>query len=468
MLGRSQSTRFDHNQENPHAHLHHKTPARAGKGSAPAGPAPVTGGKGALQQQTAKSGRVLGAKDRNGGKNGQQDPSTLLFPAKPGASASQAQPGPSCAPRPVQQQFKTPLPNKTLRSSQELRTPATALRPRHAPALMLGSPDVSMDVDVDEDQQEPQEEEDREVEYAGPSARDYDEPYVPDFAVPDFKTAGYGTSVRSMPLAGLEDPEDWARQDALERSSFKAELDEELSDCSDLSAAAAPQPLFPAPKRRAPLAVKPANTTSLGSSTSSRARVPASLAGSSAAGSARIALAGSVLASRRPLAPPTGTPGSSRSAGSAASTAPTRGGMQPPSRLGPTSTKPGPSTTTRATSSSSSSGAGRPLLGRAPSTSSSLLGSSTARPRPPPLALPLSRPASSSSLRSANSTTAAPLSPAQVAARRKADEQAAERELGAFGLVEDDGDDLIALEGPSEAFQFGDEESFKLDLDLEL
>lgn len=182
----------------------------------------MTGGKSALQQQTAKSGRVLGAKDRNGGKNGQQgassrclspggafvergrararagvgglasecsmscsrlhetdgspllaDPSTLLFPAKPGASTSQAQPGPSCAPRPVQQQFKTPLPNKTLRPAQELRTPATALRPRHAPALMLGSPDVSMDVDVEQDQHEPQEEEDREVEYAGPSARDY-------------------------------------------------------------------------------------------------------------------------------------------------------------------------------------------------------------------------------------------------------------------------------------------------------
>jgi len=145
-----------------------------------------------------------------------------------------------------------------------------------------------------------------------------------------------------------------------------------------------------------------------------------------------------------------------------------RGGMQPPSRLGPSSTKSGPTTTARTPSASASSGASRPLLARAPSTSSSLLGTSTVRPRPPPLALPLSRPASSSSLRSANSTTAAPLSPAQVAAQRKADEQAAERELGVFGLVEDDGADLAAIEAGTDAFQFGDEESFKLDLDLEL
>ncbi|GAA5890449.1 hypothetical protein JCM8208_004877 [Rhodotorula glutinis] len=462
MLGRSQSTRFDHNQENPHAHLHHKTPARAGKGAPSAGPAPVTGGKGVLQQQTAKSGRVLGAKDRNGGKNGQQDPSTLLFPAKPGASTSQAQAGPSYAPRPVQQQFKTPLPNKTLRPAQELRTPATALRPRHAPALMLGSPGVSMDVDVEEDEQEPQEEEDREVEYAGPSARDYDEPYRPDFPVPDFKTAGFGAAVRSMPLVGMEDAADWAEQDALERSSFKAEFDEGVSEHTALSAAAAPQPLFPAPKRRAPLAAKPANTSSLGSSVNGRARGPAaSLAGSSAAGSARKAPAGSAFAPRRPLGAPTSatTPGST-----ASSKAPVRGGTQPPPRLGPMTTKPGSSSATKATS-SSSLGTSRPLLARAPSTSSSLLGSSVARPRPPPLALPLSRPASASSLRSANSTSAAPLSPAQVAARRKADEQAAERELGAFGLVDDDGVDLAVDAG---AFQFGDEESFKLDLDLEL
>ncbi|GAA5931677.1 hypothetical protein JCM3775_006920 [Rhodotorula graminis] len=465
MLGRSQSTRFDHNQENPHAHLHHKTPARAGKAGPSAGPAPVTGGKGALQQQTAKSGRVLGAKDRNGGKNGQPDPSTLLFSAKPGASTSQAQAGPSCAPRPVQQQFKTPLPNKTFRPAQELRTPATALRPRHAPSLMLGSPDVSMDLDVEEEEQEQQEEEDREVEYAGPSARDYDEPYLPDFPVPDFKTAGYGAAVRSMPLAGVEDAADWAEQDALERSSFKAELDEGVTEHSALSAPAAPQPLFPAPKRRAPLGAKPANTSYLSSSVSGRAHGTTSLAGSSAASSARKAPAGSALAPRRPVAASTAAsaPGSTRTSGPASSKAPLRGGMQPPSKLGPMSTKPGSSTATKATS-ASSLGASRPLLARATSTASSLLGSSAARPRPPPLALPLSRPASSSSLRSANSTSAAPLSPAQVAARRKADEQAAERELGVFGLVEDDGVDLAALE----AFQFGDEDSFKLDLDIEL
>ncbi|TNY20358.1 hypothetical protein DMC30DRAFT_256606 [Rhodotorula diobovata] len=478
MLGRSHSTRFDHNQENPHAHhpLHHKTPARAGKSSNAPGPAPVTGGKGALlqqqQQQTAKSGRVLGAKDRNGGKAGhQQDPSAVLFPGKPGASTSQAQAGPSCAPRPAQQQqqqqFKTPLPNKTLRPAQDMRTPVTGIRPTHAPALMLGSPDVSMDAEVEEDHQEPQEVEDREVEYAGPSARDYDEPYIPDYPEPDYKSAGFGAALKSMPLVAMEDPADWGREDELERASFQARLDDNVPEHADLLAAAAPQPLFPAPKRRAPLSAKPANTSSLASSTSGRARVPSSLAGSSAAGSARKPLVGSSgTAARRAVAPASAsaTPGSARLTGGA-SRAPARGGMQPPSRLGLTSSKPGLTTATKAGPSTSATS--RPLAARPPSTSS--LSSAGTRPRPPPLSLPLSRPGSSSSLRSAASTTA-PLSPAQVAAQRKAEEQAAERELGIFGVVDGEGeggDDLAQLiEGEAGAFSFGDEASFSLDLDL--
>lgn len=71
MLARSQGPRLDPNQENPHRQPH-KTPARpalAGKNATTAGPAPVTGGKGVLGQ-TARTGRVLGAKDRNQGKHG--------------------------------------------------------------------------------------------------------------------------------------------------------------------------------------------------------------------------------------------------------------------------------------------------------------------------------------------------------------------------------------------------------------
>lgn len=71
MLARSHGPRLDHNAENAGPHLHHKTPARplagkSGQGGG-AGGAPVTGGKGALMT-TARTGRVLGAKDRNLGK----------------------------------------------------------------------------------------------------------------------------------------------------------------------------------------------------------------------------------------------------------------------------------------------------------------------------------------------------------------------------------------------------------------
>ena len=38
-----------------------------------------------------------------------------------------------------------------------------------------------------------------------------------------------------MPHNGLEDPEDWARQDALERSSLQVELDEDVTEYSGAS-----------------------------------------------------------------------------------------------------------------------------------------------------------------------------------------------------------------------------------------
>ncbi|BGP49047.1 hypothetical protein JCM10450v2_004926 [Rhodotorula kratochvilovae] len=459
MLARSHGPRLDHNQENPHAHLHHKTPARAGKPSAAAGPAPVTGGKGVLQQ-TAKGGRVLGAKDRNGGKTGQQDPSALLFTGKPGASTSQAHAGPSCAPRPAQQQFKTPLPNKTFRPQQDLRTPATALRPRHAPPQMLGSPDVSMEEDVEEQAHEPQEEEDREVEYAGPSARDYDEPYIPDHPEPDYKTAGFGAAVKSMPFVAMEDPADWAREDAQERSLFKAELDAGMKEHADLASLDSPQPLFPAPKRRAPLASKPANAPSAASAALSRSRAPSTLGGSSSTASARKPALGASSAARRPLAA-SGTPASTRRPEMTASSSMLRGGAPAPSRLGMSSSKPGLSAPSKPLSAAPQR---RPLA----SVSSASSSSAATRPRPPPLTL--SRPASSVSLRSAASGSSALRSPAQLAAERKAAQQAAERELGIFGLVDSEGGDVLeGMEDAVGAFRFGDEEGeFRLELDLAL
>ncbi|GAA6055783.1 hypothetical protein JCM3770_004799 [Rhodotorula araucariae] len=458
MLARSHSSRLDHNQENPHAHLHHKTPARAGKSAAAApGPAPVTGGKGVLHQ-TAKSGRVLGAKDRNGGKAGQQDPTALLFTGKPGASNSQAQAGPSCAPRHAQQQFKTPLPNKTFRSRQDLRTPATGVRPRHAPPQMLGSPDVSMEADVEEQAQEPQEEEDREVEYAGPSAREYDEPYTPDHPEPDYKTAGFGAAIKSMPLVAMEDPADWAREDAKERGLFKAELDEAPMEHPFLASLDSPQPLFPAPKRRTPLTSKSANTPSAASTTFLRSRAPSALSASTGAPPARKLAFGASTAVRRPLGS-SSTPATTRRPTMASSSSAPRGGAPAPSRLGMASSKP---SLTAPSKPATSAAAVRKAL----SSASSLSSGGVTRPRPAPLTL--SRPASSTSLRSATSGSGALASPALLAAQRKAETQAAERELGIFGIVESEG----ALEGMEEgmgAFRFGDEEGeFRLDLDLEL
>ncbi|GAA6006540.1 uncharacterized protein JCM10292_003808 [Rhodotorula paludigena] len=465
MLARSHGPRLDHNQENPRLH---KTPARAGKNAAAAplaGPAPVTGGKGVLTQM-ARSGRVLGAKDRNQGKVGVAESAGLLFPDKPVASTSQAQAGPSCAPRqqPPHQQFKTPLPNKTLRPLQDMCTPATGVRARHAPPLVLGSPDVSMEEDVKEQQPEPEIEEDREVEYAGPSARDYDEPYIPDHPEPDYTTAGYGKALRATPLVPMDDPADWLLQDEAERGLFRAEMEDSLQ-LSQYDEFDAPGPLFPTPKRRAPLAAKPANGASSTPSTIARTRMTA-VVSSAASASARTGTPLSSAAARRPLLSST----------SAASAPLRRAPLGSTSTLGASARGNRPPSSTLTASTLSLSAARAPLSGgkgtqtgsRASSTREHLAPVSAApapRARPPPLTL--SRPTSSTSLRSASgSATGATLSPAQASAKRKADAEAAERELGIFGVV-DSADDLEVMEGMG-ALGFGDEEPGEFRLDLEL
>ncbi|KAG0656834.1 hypothetical protein C6P46_006938 [Rhodotorula mucilaginosa] len=508
MLARSLGSRLNHNAENPGGHLHHKTPARpvAGKSAAP----PATAGKGALQN-TARSGRVLGAKDRNlakGSDQAGQDSTGLLFPgAKP--STSQAQAGPSsCAPRPAQQQqqpFKTPLPNKTLRrlAPQDLRTPATALRPKRAPPLELDSPDVSMEADAEQQPVEPQEEEDREVEYAGASARDYgallspprirqrsgkeahdqhftrtDEPYVPDWDEPDYKTAGIGAALRAIPWGKLGDVDEWLQQEELERRMFKATLDDEipapayLHDQDD-----ADQPMFPLPKVRAPLAGKSRNQVgSPATSTRPRPGAPAPGNAGLSASNARKQL-GASAAARLPMSagpnrprPPlsqTSSQSSLRASALQRSSAQASSTMMPPPSM------------TRKPLTSQAIGGSSSAARLASSTNSAPIRPTRPRLAPTGLGRAMSSPAvTMNRLGGPAQQQGSSVSAAQLAANRRAELDAAEKALGAFGIVDSDSAGIDALLSELEddglaARGFGDEalvpaadSEFRLDLDL--
>jgi hypothetical protein len=161
----------------------------------------------------------------------------LLFPGK--TSNTAPVPGPSCAPIGT----LSPPPATTLPS--HLRTPSPGL---HKFAPLSFSPEADIDIEPEEEEIE-EEDDDREVEYAGPSAADFgacfarfswtreeltrqlflftDEPFEPEFLLPDFKTAGFGASLRAVPFMGIEDHEAWERQDEEDRKAFKADLDEE-------------------------------------------------------------------------------------------------------------------------------------------------------------------------------------------------------------------------------------------------
>ncbi|GAA5842879.1 hypothetical protein JCM11251_005836 [Rhodosporidiobolus azoricus] len=455
MLARSHGLRLDHNQENPATSSRHhdllptKTPARAGKSAAP-----QTGGKGLLT--TAKTGRVLGAKDRNQGKRDGNEPTGLLFPGKP--STSQA--GPS-------QPFKTPAPRKTLRPLQDMVTPATGVRPKHAPPLMLASPSPDVSMEVDEQGPQEDEESDREVEYAGASARDYDEPFIPDHPEPDYKTAGFGAALRSMSFGGMESYSEWAERDAAERAAIRIELDAESEKPSCLARSPSDQPLFPVPStRRAPLSAKPTNASSSTPRTlsSSQNRTPSTqtassrkpLASSTSTASARRPLSSAIANAksssentlRRPLAPSNATSGLRST---------------PSSRLAPTLSSSKPSL-----SSSSSAGASstvtKPTF--APRSTSSTSATALIRPTRP-TGLALSRPSSSASFQSAATTglrsklALSPSIPSPAVDVEKAKRKEEERELGIFGIVDEGVED--------ELLDFGDEameEAFKFDLEL--
>ena len=457
------------------------------------------------------------------------DSTGLLFPgAKP--STSQAQAGPSsCAPRPAQQQqqqpFKTPLPNKTLRrlAPQDLRTPATALRPKRAPPLELDSPDVSMEADVDQQPVEPQEEEDREVEYAGASARDYgallspprirqrsgkeahdqhrtltDEPYVPDWDEPNYKTAGIGAALRAIPWGKLGDVDEWLQQEELERRMFKATLDDEVpapacesqtsycrcqpamltlprADLHDQDDA--DQPMFPLPKVRAPLAGKSRNQVG-SSATSTRPRP-----GAPAPGNAGL----NASSTRKPL-------GASAAARLPMSAGPNR--PRPPLSQTSSQTSLRASAMQRSSPQASSTMMPPPSMTRKPLTSQAIGGSSSAarlasstnsapirptRPRLAPTGLgrAMSSPAvTMNRLGGPAQQQGSSVSAAQLAANRRAELEAAEKALGAFGIVDSISAGVDALISELEddglaARGFGDEalvpaadSEFRLDLDL--
>ncbi|GAA6012865.1 hypothetical protein JCM11491_006205 [Sporobolomyces phaffii] len=448
---------LDHNQENSHAmagpsHHNHKTPARPGKG-----PATVTGGKGVLPPTAGRG--VLGRKDGNQGKGGGpgKDPA-LLFPSKPSTSSA----GPSQPPS-----FKTPAPKpRSLRPLADLQTPATALRPKRAPVL-VPSPEAERVVEVDveaEEQAKLQAMMQNDVEYAGPSATDYEEPYEPECEVTDYKQANYGDLLRAMSFNGLETQEEWEARDAIERLQVEFPLEESLQIDSD-PVEDDSAPLFPvpaskmpaAPVRRAPLASKPSQNALTSSIRSSTALPPS-----------RKPLNPSNSSLRRPaLQPSLSAPSTATRRALASSTA-----------------RPIPPPQTSSLSRSTTATAARkPLAASTSSTrpaSSLSQSSSQSRSRPPLLASTTRKP-SFTAARPASSASALAAQKAQESkarAARKAREDAEEERLGAFGLTSDrDGGDVVdglllgdgVLElGAAGAFAFGDDgQSFELDLGLD-
>ncbi|KAL8276248.1 hypothetical protein RQP46_011365 [Phenoliferia psychrophenolica] len=228
MLQHSQRHRA--NQENPHAsqaaQQHHptKTPLRQqGQAHGHGGPMKgmLTGGKGLVGLDgTAKGGRVLGNKDGNQGKGSGSVQLTVTKPAH---------------------LSPPPAPSSVLPA--HLRTPSPGVH-RFA-ALSLASPEV----EIEEAEPEPEEEEDlgdREVELAGESAADYDEPYEPSFPMPDFKKEGYGALLRALPMTGIEGHDAWTAQDELDRLATKIAPDVAAPEIARPDESSLP--LFPLPK----------------------------------------------------------------------------------------------------------------------------------------------------------------------------------------------------------------------------
>ncbi|GAA5935432.1 uncharacterized protein JCM15063_001033 [Sporobolomyces koalae] len=433
---------LDHNQENPYHHAgpstsfhhHHKTPAR----SLPLGKqtAPVTGGKGALLTNTAARG-VLGRKDGN--LNGKD--SALLFTSKPATSTSQVP------------TFKTPAPKpRSLRPLADLQTPATALRPKRAP-LLVPSPQVEREVvEVDLEAQEQvrlRNMLDLDVEYAGPSATDYEEPYEPECQVTDYTKVEYGPLLRAMSFTGVESQHEWEARDSIARNQVEFTLDAEfhLDSTSDIEDDSE-KPIFPLPARRNPLASKPSNRVQ------SKPIAPNSV--------------------RKPL-----------------HRAQTSSGARPPA-LKPSTTLQAGTLARRAPLSQSTLSLGRPgslstsTVSKSIRTDKKLLDSVAPVQRPLHTSLSQTRvrtqtPLSSSTVTrkpSNSSISSTSIQPPPRALfdqlenrkRRQQELKFEEEQLGAFGLVDHDEADQVLSRGfeSNSGFRFQDEEepTFELDLDL--
>lgn len=191
------------NQENPQQQraLSTKTPLRQGLTT-------VRKPLGGLRQTTARSTRVLGQKDGNIGKT---STASLLFtaPSKPSTSCALTTSNPTVA--------HSPLSSQSLHLPAHLRTPSPNV---HKFASFSLSPGLDEEVETEQSEELVEEIGDREVEIAGKSSRDYDELYVPDFALPDFKTAGYGRLLRSVPMIPCDD--DFEVRDQDERKQIQA------------------------------------------------------------------------------------------------------------------------------------------------------------------------------------------------------------------------------------------------------
>lgn len=50
-----------------------------------------------------------------------------------------------------------------------------------------------------------------------------DEPFVPEFPLPNFATAGLGAAIRAISVGGYEDYATWAEEDERERGNTRIE-----------------------------------------------------------------------------------------------------------------------------------------------------------------------------------------------------------------------------------------------------
>ncbi|KAK4054130.1 hypothetical protein OIV83_001155 [Microbotryomycetes sp. JL201] len=220
----------------------------------------MNGGAATTGNRTA---RVLGRKDGNQGRGAGDD--TQQQPPQHNGKGLLKLEAPDAGPAagPSSQALLSPPQTRQLPAAQ-YRTPSPGVR---RPAILNFSPELDIEPEL-----EPEEDEidfDQEVEYAGKSALAYDEPFV-DESLPDFKTAGIGAALRSLPLTPCEDYDEWAKKNDLDIRAHKVTLDEDVlplpvADHDN-------QPVFPLPRK--PLQTKSSNV----SATSSRF-APASVVG---------------------------------------------------------------------------------------------------------------------------------------------------------------------------------------------